>query len=100
MVRHVLSSLCVFIHWDINRKEPAAKSHLAISNGGNGNGSGRPVTPVEMKRSPTHRRVNGRTKVISGTKREPFVQLHPKGQSPSHQIPNRYFYFLLIMHSR
>lgn len=79
-----------------------AKSHLGVSNGNstttgsssssnnNGGGGGRPITPVEMKRSPTHGRLKGRTKVISGTKREPFVQLHPKGQTPPYQIPNRY----------
>lgn len=67
--------------------EPAKQS-LAASNGINSNG--RPVTPVEHKRSPTHGRLNARTKVISGTKREPFVQLHPKGQSPSHQASRRY----------
>lgn len=73
----------------ICRMEPTAKQFLATSNGNNSNG--RPATPVEHKRSPTHGRLNGRTKVISGTKREPFVQLHPKGgQSPPHQASSRY----------
>ncbi|XP_011689735.1 PREDICTED: ell-associated factor Eaf isoform X1 [Wasmannia auropunctata] len=38
--------------------------------------------PVEVKRSPTYGRANGRTKVISGKKREPSLQLHPKQNSP------------------
>lgn len=77
--------------------EPTAKMHLGVSSGSNG---GRPITPVEMKKSPTHGRLNGRTKVISGKKREPFVQLHPKGQSPAHQASSRYvlsFLSLLIV---
>jgi len=42
--------------------------------------------PVEVKRSPTYVRANGRTKVISGKKREPSLQLHPK-QSPPRTSP-------------
>ncbi|XP_011865262.1 PREDICTED: ell-associated factor Eaf [Vollenhovia emeryi] len=42
--------------------------------------------PVEVKRSPTYGRANGRTKVISGKKREPSLQLHPK-QSPQQTSP-------------
>ncbi|KAL0116073.1 hypothetical protein PUN28_011140 [Cardiocondyla obscurior] len=42
--------------------------------------------PVEVKRSPTYGRANGRTKVISGKKREPSLQLHPK-QSPQRTSP-------------
>ncbi|KAG5310426.1 EAF factor, partial [Acromyrmex insinuator] len=38
--------------------------------------------PVEVKKSPTYGRANGRTKVISGKKREPSLQLHPKQSSP------------------
>ncbi|XP_012527434.1 ell-associated factor Eaf isoform X3 [Monomorium pharaonis] len=38
--------------------------------------------PVEVKRSPTYGRANGRTKVISGKKKEPLLQLHPKQSSP------------------
>ncbi|XP_077269246.1 ELL-associated factor [Temnothorax americanus] len=43
--------------------------------------------PVEVKRSPTYGRANGRTKVISGKKREPSLQLHPKQQSPQRTSP-------------
>lgn len=46
------------------------------------NNSAKSATSVEIKKSPTHGRSNGRTKVISGKKREPSVQLHPKQQSP------------------
>lgn len=42
--------------------------------------------PLEVKRSPTYGRANGRTKVISGKKREPSLQLHPK-QSPQQTSP-------------
>ncbi|KYN16355.1 PREDICTED: ell-associated factor Eaf [Trachymyrmex cornetzi] len=42
--------------------------------------------PVEVKKSPTYGRANGRTKVISGKKREPSLQLHPK-QSPPRTSP-------------
>ncbi|KAG5328653.1 EAF factor, partial [Acromyrmex charruanus] len=43
--------------------------------------------PVEVKKSPTYGRANGRTKVISGKKREPSLQLHPK-QSPPRTSPS------------
>lgn len=43
--------------------------------------------PVEVKKSPTYGRANGRTKVISGKKREPSLQLHPKQQSPQRISP-------------
>ncbi|XP_014474901.1 PREDICTED: ell-associated factor Eaf [Dinoponera quadriceps] len=79
----ILEKLTANIQVKKTRMEPTAKQFLAVSNGNNSNG--RPATPVEHKRSPTHGRLNGRTKVISGTKREPFVQLHPKGQSPPPQ---------------
>lgn len=42
--------------------------------------------PVEVKRSPTYGRAHGRTKVISGKKKEPLLQLHPK-QSPQQVSP-------------
>lgn len=42
--------------------------------------------PVEVKKSPPYGRANGRTKVISGKKREPSLQLHPK-QSPQQTSP-------------
>ncbi|XP_029158409.1 ell-associated factor Eaf [Nylanderia fulva] len=48
---------------------------------GNGNSA-----PVEVKRSPTYGRAHGRTKVISGKKKEPLLQLHPK-QSPQQASP-------------
>lgn len=48
---------------------------------GNGNS-----VPVEVKRSPTYGRAHGRTKVISGKKKEPLLQLHPK-QSPQQASP-------------
>ncbi|EZA56602.1 hypothetical protein DMN91_002567 [Ooceraea biroi] len=44
----------------------------------NGNTLSVNTAPVEVKKSPTYGRANGRTKVISGKKREPSVQLHPK----------------------
>jgi len=43
--------------------------------------------PVEVKKSPTYGRANGRTKVISGKKREPSLQLHPKQMSPQRTSP-------------
>lgn len=43
--------------------------------------------PVEVKKSPTYGRANGRTKVISGKKREPSLQLHPTKQSPPRTSP-------------
>lgn len=42
--------------------------------------------PVEVKRSPPYGRAHGRTKVISGKKKEPLLQLHPK-QSPQQASP-------------
>lgn len=60
------------------------QSHLGIPGGNN---SSRPITPVEAKRSPTHGRATGRTKVTSGKKREPSVQLHPKQFSPLRVSP-------------
>lgn len=51
----------------------------------NGNGNGNSV-PVEVKRSPPYGRAHGRTKVISGKKKEPLLQLHPK-QSPQQASP-------------
>ncbi|XP_031849444.1 ELL-associated factor [Nomia melanderi] len=66
------------------RTEPKLQSHLGIPGGNN---SSRPITPVEAKRSPTHGRATGRTKVTSGKKREPSVQLHPKQFSPLRVSP-------------
>ncbi|XP_072746636.1 ell-associated factor Eaf [Anoplolepis gracilipes] len=43
--------------------------------------------PVEVKRSPPYGRAHGRTKVISGKKKEPLLQLHPK-QSPQQASPH------------
>ncbi|KAK0089692.1 hypothetical protein PV325_006115 [Microctonus aethiopoides] len=42
----------------------------------------RPNTPIEYKRSPTHGRSTSRTKVTSGKKRDPTVQLHSKPPIP------------------
>lgn len=44
--------------------------------------------PVDIKKSPPPSRTNGRTKVISGKKREPSVQLHPKQNSPQQASPH------------
>ncbi|XP_011631110.1 ell-associated factor Eaf-like [Pogonomyrmex barbatus] len=49
------------------------------------NSNSNPIS-VEIKKSPTYGRANGRTKVISGKKREPSLQLHPK-QSPQQASP-------------
>lgn len=51
----------------------------------NGNSNGNSA-PVEVKRSPPYGRAHGRTKVISGKKKEPLLQLHPK-QSPQQASP-------------
>lgn len=72
------------------RVEPKAQSstHLAAPTVApalnNLSTTNRPITPNEFKRSPTHGRSTSRTKVASGKKREPTVQLHPK----QHQQPS------------
>lgn len=66
------------------RTESKPQPHVGVSAG---NSSNRPITPVETRRSPTHGRANGRTKVASGKKREPSVQLHPKQYSPLRVSP-------------
>ncbi|XP_012221865.1 ell-associated factor Eaf isoform X2 [Linepithema humile] len=48
--------------------------------------SGNSSMPVEIKKSPTDGRANGKTKVISGKKKEPLVQLNSK-QSPQRTSP-------------
>lgn len=78
----------------------------------NSNGNTLPViaAPTEIKKSPTYGRANGRTKVISGKKREPSVQLHPKQnlhqasqhdkKSPRNTSMNRYLgkqWFLVLL---
>lgn len=58
----------------------SGSSNLPQSN----NSNLRPTTPVENKKSPPHGRNTSRTKVASGKKREPTVQLHPvPKQQPS-----------------
>lgn len=57
------------------RVEPKCQSLLTVPTS---NSSNRPNTPVEMRRSPTHGRSTSRTKVASGKKREPTVQLPSK----------------------
>ncbi|XP_048514012.1 ell-associated factor Eaf isoform X2 [Athalia rosae] len=66
------------------RTETKSQSFLSIPGQ---NSNNRPFTPVETKRSPTHGRANGRTKVTSGKKKEPTVQLHPKQHSPLQVSP-------------
>lgn len=75
-----LEKLTANIQVKKTRTEPKSQSHLGVP-GGNTSTSNRPITPVETKRSPTHGRATGRTKVTSGKKREPSVQLHPKQYS-------------------
>ncbi|KOC62207.1 Ell-associated factor Eaf [Habropoda laboriosa] len=79
-----LEKLTANIQVKKTRTEPKSQSHLGVSGG---NSSNRPITPVETKRSPTHGRATGRTKVTSGKKREPSVQLHPKQYSPLRVSP-------------
>ncbi|KAG7201075.1 hypothetical protein KM043_017618 [Ampulex compressa] len=79
-----LEKLSANIQVKKTRTEPKSQPHLTISGG---NSATRPITPVEAKRSPTHRRATGRTKVTSGKKREPVVQLHPKQYSPLRVSP-------------
>lgn len=79
-----LEKLTANIQVKKTRTEPKSQSHLGVPGG---NSSNRPITPVETKRSPTHGRANGRTKVTSGKKREPSVQLHPKQFSPLRVSP-------------
>lgn len=68
------------------RTEPKTQSFLSIPGQ---NSNTRPFTPVETRRSPTHGRANGRTKVASGKKKEPTAQLHPKQHSPLQASPYR-----------
>ncbi|XP_017760811.1 PREDICTED: ell-associated factor Eaf isoform X2 [Eufriesea mexicana] len=79
-----LEKLTANIQVKKTRTEPKSQSHLGISGG---NSSNRPITPVETKKSPTHGRTTGRTKVTSGKKREPSIQLHPKQYSPLRVSP-------------
>ncbi|XP_076635008.1 ELL-associated factor [Colletes latitarsis] len=79
-----LEKLTANIQVKKTRTEPKSQPHLGIPGG---NSSSRPITPVETKRSPTHGRATGRTKVTSGKKREPSVQLHPKQFSPLRVSP-------------
>lgn len=79
-----LEKLTANIQVKKTRTEPKSQSHLSTPGG---NSSSRPITPVETKRSPTHGRATGRTKVTSGKKREPSVQLHPKQYSPLRVSP-------------
>lgn len=79
-----LEKLTANIQVKKTRTEPKSQIHLGVSGG---NSSNRPITPVENKKSPTHGRATGRTKVISGKKREPSVQLHPKQYSPLRVSP-------------
>ncbi|XP_043472228.1 ell-associated factor Eaf [Leptopilina heterotoma] len=61
------------------RIESKPQSHLNVPATNSG---ARPITPVETKNNPTDGRNNSRTKVSTGKKREPIVQLHPKTHSP------------------
>lgn len=79
-----LEKLTANIQVKKTRTEPKSQSHLNIPGG---NSSNRPITPVETKRSPTHGRATGRTKVTSGKKKEPSAQLHPKQYSPLRVSP-------------
>ncbi|XP_076758266.1 ELL-associated factor [Xylocopa sonorina] len=79
-----LEKLTANIQVKKTRTEPKSQSHLGVSGG---NSSNRPITPVETKRSPTHGRATGRTRVTCGKKREPSVQLHPKQFSPLRVSP-------------
>ncbi|KZC05454.1 Ell-associated factor Eaf [Dufourea novaeangliae] len=79
-----LEKLTANIQVKKTRTEPKSQSHLGVPGG---NSSNRPITPVETRRSPTHGRATGRTKVTSGKKREPSVQLHPKQYSPLRVSP-------------
>ncbi|XP_076670663.1 ell-associated factor Eaf-like isoform X2 [Andrena cerasifolii] len=79
-----LEKLTANIQVKKTRTESKPQSHLTVPGG---NSSNRPITPVETRRSPTHGRATGRTKVTSGKKREPSVQLHPKQYSPLRVSP-------------
>ncbi|XP_076648475.1 ELL-associated factor [Halictus rubicundus] len=79
-----LEKLTANIQVKKTRTEPKLQSHLGAPGGNN---SSRPITPVETKRSPTHGRATGRTKVTSGKKREPSVQLPAKQFSPLRVSP-------------
>ncbi|XP_043515789.1 ell-associated factor Eaf [Frieseomelitta varia] len=79
-----LEKLSANIQVKKTRTEPKSQVHLGISGA---NSNSRPITPVEMKRSPTHGRATGRTKVTSGKRREPTAQLHPKQCSPLRVSP-------------
>ncbi|XP_078046630.1 ELL-associated factor isoform X1 [Augochlora pura] len=79
-----LEKLTANIQVKKTRTEPKSQSHLGVPGT---NSSGRPITPVETRRSPTHGRATGRTKVTSGKKREPSVQLPSKQFSPLRVSP-------------
>ncbi|XP_033216266.1 ell-associated factor Eaf [Belonocnema kinseyi] len=67
------------------RTETKSQPHLSVPASNSG---ARPNTPVEVLRtSPTHGRNKSRTKVSTGKKREPTVQLHPKPHSPFRVSP-------------
>ncbi|XP_070159255.1 ell-associated factor Eaf isoform X2 [Polyergus mexicanus] len=74
-----LEKLTANIQVKKTRAEPKRNSN------GNGNGNGNSAS-VEVKKSPPYGRAHGRTKVISGKKKEPLLQLHPK-QSPQQASP-------------
>lgn len=79
-----LEKLSANIQVKKTRTEPKSQVHLGISGA---NSNSRPITPVEMTKSPTHGRATGRTKVTSGKRREPSIQLHPKQCSPLRVSP-------------
>ncbi|XP_066589078.1 ell-associated factor Eaf [Prorops nasuta] len=79
-----LEKLSANIQVKKTRTESKSQSHLGVPSA---NSSNRPITPVETRKSPTHGRTTSRTKVTSGRKREPTVQLHPKPQSPLRASP-------------
>ncbi|XP_017878405.1 ell-associated factor Eaf [Ceratina calcarata] len=79
-----LEKLTANIQVKKTRAETKSQLHLGVSGTNNSN---RPITPVETKKSPTHGRSTSRTKVTSGRKREPSVQLHPKQFSPLRVSP-------------
>lgn len=59
------------------RVEPKSQSLLAVPSS---NSSNRSTSPAELRTSPTDGRTSSRTKVASGKKREPTVQLSSKPQ--------------------
>lgn len=59
--------------------EAKSQPHLTVPASNTVN---RPATPIEIRKSPTHGRNTSRTKVASGKKRDPTVQMRPKQHSP------------------